>query len=89
MPTLQFRKQKIDALPHPSAGQVLYRDKVLRGLGLRVGSSSKVFIVEGQVAGKSRRVTIGRADIMSVEAARKRAMHILSEMAAGVDPNEE
>ena len=89
MPTLQFTKQKIDALANPEKGQVLYRDKVLRGFGLRVGSGTKVFVVEGQVAGKSKRVTIGRADIMSVDAARKRAMLILSDMAAGIDPNEE
>lgn len=89
MPTLQFTKQKIDAISNPKAGQVLYRDKLLRGFGLRVGSSTKVYVVEGQVAGRTRRVTIGRADIMSVDTARKRAMHILTEMALGLDPNEE
>lgn len=89
MPTIQFTKQKIDAISNPKAGQVLYRDKLLRGFGLRVGSSTKVYVVEGQVAGRTRRATIGRADIMSVDTARKRAMHILTEMALGLDPNEE
>lgn len=89
MPTLQFTKQKIDALPHPKSGQVLYRDTLLRGFGLRVGLGKKVFVVEGQAAGRSRRVTIGRTDIMSVDEARKRAMRILSDMAGGIDPNEE
>lgn len=89
MPTLQFTKQKIDAISNPKSGQVLYRDKLLRGFGLRVGSSSKVFVVDGQVHGRTCRYTIGRADIMSVDAARKEAMQKLSEMARGIDPNEE
>jgi integrase len=89
MPTLQFTKQKIDAISNPASGQVLYRDTLLRGFGLRVGSNSKVFVVEGQVRGKTCRYTIGRTDIMSVDAARKEAMQKLSDMARGIDPNEE
>lgn len=89
MPTLRFTKRAIEALPYPHTGQVFYRDELLRGLGVRVGSQSKVFYVEGQVAGRTRRVTIGRADAVPVDEARKRALSILSEMAAGVDPNAE
>jgi hypothetical protein len=89
MPTLRFTKRTIDALPHPERGQVLYRDEMLRGFGLRVGAQSKVFYVEGQVHQRTKRVTIGRADVMSVDAARKRAMSILSDMAEGMDPNAE
>ncbi|NOC84534.1 integrase family protein [Ruegeria sp. HKCCD6428] len=89
MPTLRFTKRAIEALPHPKHGQALYRDEMLRGLGVRVGSRSKVYFAEGQVHNQTRRVTIGRADVLSVDAARKRALTVLSEMAAGVDPNAE
>lgn len=89
MPTLNFTKRAIEALPMPKAGQVFYRDNTLRGFGLRVGSRSKVFYVEGQVNARTKRVTIGRADVLSVDAARKRALSILSDMAAGTDPNAE
>lgn len=89
MPTLRFTKRAVEALSHPQKGQVLYRDELLRGFGVRVGAQSKVFYVEGQVAGRTRRVTIGRADAVPVDEARKRALGILSEMAAGVDPNAE
>lgn len=89
MPTIRFTKRAVDALPHPKSGQVLYRDDMLRGFGLRVGSRSKVYFAEGQVNQRTRRVTIGRADVLSVDAARKRALSILSEMSAGVDPNAE
>lgn len=89
MPSLRFTKRAVEALPHPQKGQVLYRDELLRGFGVRVGAQSKVFYVEGQVNGRTRRVTIGRADAVPVDEARKRALSILSEMAAGVDPNAE
>lgn len=89
MPTLRFTKRAIDALPHPEKGQVLYRDEMLRGFGLRAGAMSKVYFAEGQVQNRTRRVTIGRADVMGVDSARKRALGILSDMATGVDPNAE
>jgi len=89
MPSFRFTKRAIDALPFPETGQVLYRDELLRGLGVRVGATGKVFYVEGQVNGRTRRVTIGRADVISVDEARKRALGILSDMAAGIDPNAE
>lgn len=89
MATFRFTKRAVEALPHPSKGQILHRDQLLRGLGVRVGASSKVFYVEGQVNGRTRRVTIGRADVLSVDEARKRALVSLSSMASGIDPNAE
>ncbi len=89
MPTLRFTKRSVEALPHPKTGQDFYRDEVLRGFGVRVGSKSKVYFVEGQVAGRTRRATIGRSDVIAVDEARKRALSILSGMATGVDPNAE
>lgn len=89
MSNLHFTKRAIEALPYAEQGQKLYRDTTLRGLGVRVGSSSKVFFVEGQVNRRTRRVTIGRADVLSVEEARRRALSALSDMAGGVDPNQE
>lgn len=89
MPTLRLTKRSIEALPHPPQGQVLYRDEMLRGFGVRVGSKSKVYFAEGQVNNRTRRATIGRADVLGVDTARKRALGMLSEMASGVDPNAE
>jgi hypothetical protein len=48
MPRLNFTKRAIEAISPPESGQVLYRDAGLRGFGLRVGSRSKVFFVEGR-----------------------------------------
>jgi integrase len=87
MPKLHFTKRSVDALPYPKAGQVLYRDETLTGLGVRVGTQSKVYFVEGQVLGRTKRISIGRTDVFSVDAARKVAMGHLIDMAGGVDPN--
>lgn len=87
MPDLNLTKRTVAALPHPVAGQVLYRDESLSGFGLRVGTRSKVFFAEGQVRRRTVRVTIGRADVLSPEIARQKAKAILGEMAGGVDPN--
>lgn len=87
MPNANLTKTLIQKLPYAQAGQVFYRDTTLRGFCLRVGTTSKVFVAEGQVNRTSRRVTIGRADVFSLEVARKKAQVILGAMAEGTDPN--
>ncbi len=89
MTKLHFTKRSVEALPFTAKGQKIYRDSTLRGLAVRIGKSSKVYVVEGQVRGRTRRVTLGRADVLNVEEARRRALTALSDMAQGVDPNQE
>lgn len=89
MPNLRLTRRAIDELPFPDSGQILYRDTVLSGFGLRVGRKSKVYFVEGQVRQRTCRVTIGRADVFAPDVARKKALAVLSEMAEGRNPNEE
>ncbi|MGB3875141.1 MAG: tyrosine-type recombinase/integrase [Shinella zoogloeoides] len=89
MPNLRLTRRAIDDLPHADSGQVFYRDTLLTGFGLRVGTQSKVYYAEGQVNRQTRRVTIGRADVFAPEIARKKAMALLAEMAEGMDPNAE
>ncbi|MGJ5619730.1 tyrosine-type recombinase/integrase [Sulfitobacter sp. MF3-043] len=89
MPSLRLTRRAVDEVPFPKNGQVFYRDTMLSGFGLRVGSRSKVFFAEGQVNRRTRRVTIGRADVFAPEIARKKALVILGDMADGVDPTAE
>lgn len=89
MPSLRLTRRAIDEIPFAQNGQVLYRDTMLPGFGLRVGAQSKVFFAEGQVNRRTRRVTIGRADVFAPEVARKKALTILGDMADGHDPNAE
>lgn len=83
MPKLKFTKRAVEAIPHPQSGQILYRDTEQRGLGIRVGSKSKVYFAEGQVNRRNKRVTIGRTDLFAPEVARKKAAFLLAEMAEG------
>lgn len=89
MPNLRLTRRAVDEIPFAHSGQVLYRDTLLSGFGLRVGTKSKVFFAEGQVNRRTRRVTIGRADVFAPDIARKRALAVLGEMADGNDPNAE
>ncbi len=89
MPVMNLTKRSIDAIPPVSSGQILYRDTGLAGFGLRVGTQSKVFFAEGQVARRTVRVTIGKYGPVTPEAARKRALKVLGEMAEGRNPNGE
>ena len=65
----------------------LHWDDKLRGFGVRMTSNGWFsYIVQVRIKGKERRKTLGRADMLTVEVARKMALSFLSEAACGVDP---
>lgn len=66
--------------------QRLYFDTELRGFGLCVGAGAKTYFAQRSVNGRSRRVTIGRHGVFTVDQARKEAQQLLAKMARGVDP---
>jgi hypothetical protein len=68
---------------------MIVRDTELKGFGLRVTPKSKSYVAESRVNGKSKRLTLGRADLISVDEARKKALCLLSQMASGIDPSAE
>lgn len=70
-------------------GQLLVIDDTLPGFGVRVGTRGKSYFAEGRVNGRTRRVTIGRTDTITLNEARKLAMKDLADMAAGKDRNAE
>ena len=86
MPNLKLTKSAVDSLPYKKQGQILYFDSNLKGFGLRVSQTTKSYIVQYDVGGRSRRVTIGRHGVFTAEEARRRAKELLAEMAQGVDP---
>ena len=86
-------KKMLDKLPHPKEGQQLWWDTDLHGFGVRAGVRDKVFILQRDIRGKSRRVTIGRYGSnpgeLTLQQARRKAERIAGEMAAGKDPVEQ
>ncbi len=55
--TMNYVETKIE---RPAQGQLIIRDDELQGFGLRVTTGSLSYICECRVAGKVRRVTIGK-----------------------------
>jgi integrase len=67
--------------------QAFYRDSAIPGFGLRVTSQgAKAFIIEKRIAGKVKRMTLGRYGNLTVEQAKKEAMKVLGEVAGGNNP---
>lgn len=79
-------KSFVDSVPLVTSGQIFYRDSELKGFGLRVGKTSKVYIAENKVNGKVVRVSIGKHGVFTPEQARLRAREILLMMAKGTNP---
>jgi len=81
--------QYVRDLPLAQTGQVLVIDDALPGFGVRVGARAKSYFAESRVKGRTRRVTLGRADTLTLNEARRLAMKALAEMADGKDRNAE
>lgn len=84
----KLTKSFIDSIPFPETGQAFYRDSQMKGFGLRVGKTSKVYYAEAKVDDKTVRVTIGHHGLFTAEQARLEARSILGIMSRGVNPND-
>ncbi|MDH5633988.1 MAG: site-specific integrase [Gammaproteobacteria bacterium] len=96
MATKRLNKSFVDTLSTPAPGpggkktQRFFRDSALPGFGLRITSGgAKSFIVEKRIAGKVKRITLGRYGHLTVEQARIEAQKLLGEVATGKDPIKE
>jgi integrase len=74
--------------PHPTGKQKLVWDTDLKGFGVLVSgvTNSKTYVVQRDVNGKTRRITVGAANVLDVSEARKRAELILADLYRGIDP---
>jgi integrase len=90
MPRMKLTEKALDRLkaPHPSGKQVLFWDSELRGFGLLVSgvTNARTFVVQHEINGQTRRVTVGPANVMSLKDAQARAKTVLGQFYAGVDP---
>ncbi len=85
----KLTQKLVDSVVLPRQKCVILRDTELKGFGLRVSPNSRSYVVEARVNGKSKRLTVGRADLLSVEEARNKAIAMLAQMTTGTDPQEE
>lgn len=65
----------------------IFWDDEVPGFGVRLNPSGKVWVVQYRAAGKSRRTTIGRVDILPLDEARNEARKILARVQLGADPH--
>jgi integrase len=85
--TQHFIDKKLRA-PHASGRQTIFWDDVLHGFGVLCSgvTNSRTFVVQRDVNGKARRVTVASVAEMKVEEARERARRLLIDMRDGKDP---
>jgi integrase len=90
MPKLKLTARAVERLraPCPTGKQTLYWDETLRGFGVLVSgvTNAKTFIVQRDVNGQSRRVTVGATNVLSLDEARQQAERVLADFYRGVDP---
>lgn len=92
MPRLALTEKTVAKLPAKTGRQTLYWDdgpRAVRGFGVLCSGTThnKAFVVQRDLpGGRTRRVTIGGVNELSVEDARKRAADLVLEMRRGVDP---
>ena len=90
MPKLKLTAKSVDKLkaPSPNGKQQLYWDSELRGFGVLVSGTTngKSYVVQRDVNGQSRRITVGPTNVLSLDEARRRAEAVLADMYRGLDP---
>lgn len=91
MAKIKLTKSAIEKLhaPDPSGRQRLYWDEELTGFGVLCSgkTNAKTYVVQRDLpGGRTRRVTIGRTNVLDLDTARDRAKEKLATFYAGKDP---
>jgi integrase len=90
MPALHLTARAVSKLqaPHPDGKATVYWDDETRGFGVLCSGKTKVrlFVVQRDVGGKTRRLTLGTVSHLKLEDARRRAEDALDELRRGNDP---
>ena len=61
----KLTKLTVDSIPLSESGRVLVWDTEIPGFGLVVGKRTKSFVVQCDLHGRSKRVTIGRYGVVT------------------------
>lgn len=85
----KLTKKLIESLDLPQKSPVFFWDTEVKGFGLKLNPTSKVFVVQSRINCASKRVKIGNYGALTVDQARKKAQQTLADMANGRDPIQE
>jgi hypothetical protein len=84
--TQRLTQAFVDAQAADGRDRIVF-DSQVAGLGLRVTpTGTRIFVAQGRVGGRKRRVTVGYAPDMTLSRARTEALHALTAMRSGRDP---
>jgi integrase len=88
---MKLTAKTVAALDLPTGkSDVIHFDAELKGLGYRIrrgsGGTLRSWVVQYKVSGRTRRVLLGSAGVLSAEAARAAAKKTLGTIALGTDP---
>ena len=90
MPQKKLTEKSVAGLkaPDPSGRQVMHWDKETKGFGVRVSGTTndKGYVVQKAINGRTRRITLGACNVLSLADARVRAQQYLGDFARGIDP---
>lgn len=85
MPSAKLSQRFVEGLK-PSEKLVLYFDTGLTGFGVYTKGNAKTYFVQARAGKKLIKTTIGKANVLSLDDARKEAKVLLAQMAKGEDP---
>jgi len=97
VPTAKLRQDTVKALPYVGNAdreeQCIYWDETLPCFGLRVRPTGRLraggrrnYVCSYRVQGRKRLATLGRANVLTLDQARRKARAYLGQVAAGKDP---
>lgn len=93
MPILKLRQDHARNLPYAGKipkQQCIYWDTALTGLGLRVYPTLKrVYVCSYRIQRRKRLAVLGRADVLSIDEARRKAVAYLGKVASNEDPQQD
>ena len=83
---MKLTKNIVENAKLPAKGQSFLWDSETRGFGVRLTPTARTYVAQARVNGATRRVTIGKHGILTVQEARKEAIKELAKMLKGKDP---
>jgi integrase len=90
MPTIKLTEKAVEKLKAPTASgkQELFWDSKTTGFAVLLSgvSNTRTYVVQAAVNGRTRRITVGRVDLLKLEDARKEAKLKLADLTKGIDP---
>ena len=87
---IKLTERAVERIKAPTGNgkQALHWDAELKGFGVLCSgvSKTKTYVVQRDVAGRTRRVTIAQTNVLSLSEARRRAEEVLADFYLGRDP---